>query len=64
MSDSSHNIIEFLKENISHKLGIILALAMAGLSFVNQYSSHSTRMEDLQKDQERRLEKKESRALW
>ena len=36
---------------------------MAGFSFVNQYSSHNTRVEDLQKDQERRLELLEKDAV-
>jgi multidrug resistance efflux pump len=63
MSDISQNISDFLKENLSSKLGIILAIVMAGLSFVNQYSSRNTRIEDLQKDQERRLELLEKDAV-
>ena len=63
MSDSSQSVIDFLKENISSKLGIILAMVMAGLSFVNQYSSHNAHIEDLQKDLERRLELLEKDAV-
>ena len=63
MSEISHNVIDFLKENLSSKLGIILAMVMAGLSFVNQYSSRNTRIDDLQKDQERRLELLEKDAV-
>jgi multidrug resistance efflux pump len=63
MSEGSQNVIDFLKENLSSKLGIILAIVMAGLSFVNQYSSRNTRIDDLQKDQERRLELLERDAV-
>jgi multidrug resistance efflux pump len=63
MSEISQNVIDFLKENLSSKLGIILAMVMAGLSFVNQYSSRNTRTDDLQKDQERRLELLEKDAV-
>jgi len=63
MSEISQNLIDFLKENLSSKLGIILAMVMAGLSFVNQYSSRNTRIDDLQKDQERRLELLEKDAV-
>ncbi len=63
MSEISQNLIDFLKENLSSKLGIILAIVMAGLSFVNQYSSRNTRIDDLQKDQERRLELLEKDAV-
>ena|SRR5437899_1757023 len=63
MSNGSQNVMDFLKENLSSKLGIVLAMVMASLSFVNQYSSHNTRVEDMQKDQERRLELLEKDAV-
>jgi len=63
MSNGSQNVIDSLKEGLSGKLGIVLAIVMAGLSFVNQYSSRNTHVEDLQKDQERRLELLEKDAV-
>jgi len=52
-----------LKEGLSGKLGVALVIIMAGLSFVNQYSSHNAHIEDLQKDLERRLELLEKDAV-
>ncbi len=63
MSDGFQNVMGSLKEGLSGKLGVALAIIMAGLSFVNQYSSHNTRIEDLQKDLERRLELLEKDAV-
>jgi len=63
MSDGFQNIMGSLKEGLSGKLGVALVIIMAGLSFVNQYSSHNAHIEDLQKDLERRLELLEKDAV-
>ena len=53
---SHHSVLSAIKENLSRQLGVVFAVIMATLSLASSYASKNTHVEDVQKDQQRRLE--------
>jgi peptidoglycan hydrolase CwlO-like protein len=53
---SKDTFITAIKENLPKQFGVVAAVIMAGFSLASNYASNNTHLQDLQKDQERRIE--------
>src|SRR5947209_13306493 len=56
MPHPDHSVLSTSKENLPRHLGVVMAVMMAAFSLASSYASKNTQVEDVQKDQERRLE--------
>lgn len=53
---SDHSFLSNIRENLPKHLGVVMAVLMAAFSLASSYAAKNTHVEDVQKDQERRLE--------
>lgn len=56
MSHPAQSFLSNVKENLPKHLGVVMAVLMAAFSLASSYAAKNTHVEDVQKDQERRLE--------
>ena len=55
MMSSNSSFLSHIKENLPKHFGVFMAVLMAAFSLASSYASKNTHVEDVQKDQERRL---------